>query len=429
MPVIFNVLSVRRSDETNLEMKMSKVLNKVSNCFAYIYVLIIGVFKTFYKKKKILTKDVLIVMPGHLGNAILAVDTILSLQKYYCSDDKRKLSLICSKSNWRLLQIIGNMNNIQYLDVGFDNSISFREVRKRIKCLKKKRFDKIIVTLAHNSISAGFIVAAIDANEKIGVLDDKKTVRKSPRWFFERFYSTPIYVDIDCQEMQRLKLINQEIGNISYQVNIHYIPKIYDYRYTDQPYVTIVLDSSSKIKRWESEKFSYLIDYIIETYHYRICLIGANVTEDEHNECLKRITHKEFVDDFISKTNMEEWIELIRNSEFLIGVDSGSIHISASVGTKSFCLCGVYDGKRVFPYVVDKLSENVILPEVIFYDDNNQNIHCYACRAKNGKIGCGNKECLKRCNAGLSCLCLNKISVNRVIERLNYYMLASKSNN
>ena len=381
--------------------------------------------------KRIDNKRILIIFGGRLGNAVLNVDALLELKKIYPEAEGYRICVICSRNLKNICSMIADMSGFEFLDVYFpfeDGGTRYRDVRRTLNALKGMEFETIIVNLAHIMPLAGYIVGAVPANKSVGVFDDIKHEAQglsniehnvgNLRWYFERKYTNPIYVPINTQEVWRQKLWLHEIGDDSYKVKIYHIDKQCDYDIPDSKYITVTLDSSSSKKRWNTEKFAELVNRITDETDYTVCFTGAQEYMDLFKQCLEKITKPERILCYIGKTSIREWIELIRGSSLHIGVDSGSIHIAASVGTQSICISCVWDGHRVMPYIIEEKTDNTKEPICVYIDDVDS-IECYACYPNKGVIGGGNDECMRDCIDGKPCRCLSQISVDKVFAAVN----------
>ncbi len=372
-----------------------------------------------FRKRKIDSHQYLIVARGHLGNAIMDIDAILRLREFFAKDPDSKVYLLCSNRIWKLFNLIADMSAFNYIDGGYAETSSgtdFKTVHKVVQSLKKHTFDTIIVTKADNAPLAHYVVATTPANRSIGVF--LSTQRQGARWFFERTYTDRLVADMNVHEQQRIKMILNHLGDQDYRVKLYHIEKLCDLSAPEKDYVTISIDSLSPQRRWTNEYFAQLCDSIIEEHGYSICLTGSASARDTFNDIVGRVRNKESVLDYVGKTSTEEWVELIRGAVFHVGVDSGAIHVAASVGTPCFCLTGYWDGKICMPYDLDQVTDGTIKP-VCIYRPDAEKLPCYGCKVKYGRFGEKNEECGRRSVNKEPCLCLSEITPAIVENEIN----------
>ena len=398
---------------------MRRVFKVCSKIMAFVYAFICSIMK---KKTPIANNCVLIIATGHIGNAILDIDAILEMKRFFLNEGK-KVYLLCSPTMWNIFQILADVSDFEYIGENYrysGNGTDFKNVYRTLKSLKQYEFEKVIVTLTNDPV-AHYVVASIPFNESYGVFDDVKHIDGFFRYYFERYYTKKVKVPVDMHEFQRLKMLIQLFGEKDYKTAIHYIqPQTLKTNTERQPYITIAMDSMCTQRRWKKEQYALLVDNLLRSYPYDIYCTGGTLANEVYHYCYERIKDKNRFFNFAAKTTVIEWFELIRGAVFHIGVDSGSIHVAASVGTQAFCLVGVWDGKRALPYVTDKEDKRTCSPVCVYREDIND-LKCYACKVYGGRYGVGNTICYKTCQKGEACLCLQRITYLDVLNKIKNF--------
>lgn len=392
---------------------MNKLISYISRGFGFVYASI----KRMTKKKGLIKNNqILIVATGHIGNAIIDASAIDDLIKFYKGIGK-KVFLLCSDAMKAAFDLVIDLSEVEFIGENYHYEGSgtyFSVVKRTLNGFKDCEFEKIIVTLTNCDALAHYIVACVPTNESWGIFDDVKQEYGYIRHYFERYYTNKVMVPVDLQETQRLKLMLEQLGCHGHRTRISYIPKQMEMSKL-APYITVAVDSMSTSRRWVSEKFVALVHKLLELYSYDVYLTGSHATEHEMQVYKVAFDGQPRVKNYIGKTSFKEWIELLRHSQFHIGVDSGSIHVAASVGTQSFCLTGVWDAKRVMPYQIDEKDDRTTEPICVYRSDVNINeLNCYACKVYRTQTGRGNYECYSQCMKGYPCLCLERIEVEDV---------------
>jgi ADP-heptose:LPS heptosyltransferase len=105
------------------------------------------------------------------------------------------------------------------------------------------------------------------------------------------------------------------------------------------PYILICPEASNPGKCWESYKFSILIDKLSETFPQKlIILVGTN--EEAAQKIIDQCDNKTSIVNLCGKTTLFQLFTLVRDADFLISNDTGTAHIGALVGKKTFIICG-----------------------------------------------------------------------------------------
>ncbi|PMP91369.1 MAG: hypothetical protein C0170_05005 [Hydrogenobaculum sp.] len=133
----------------------------------------------------------------------------------------------------------------------------------------------------------------------------------------------------------------------------HYI-NLEGKKYKDlKDYVAIGIGTGVQSKDWPDEHYIRLIEYILSKYNKNIVLLGKTSEEraSKYNLDIKRVYN------LINKTSIMEAIDIIKNADTFIGLDSGLTHISAMLGIKTIAM---YSGiTRVGNWEPLNLNNNV----------------------------------------------------------------------
>ena len=104
-------------------------------------------------------------------------------------------------------------------------------------------------------------------------------------------------------------------------------------------------------KAWEIDKHCELLNYIVSHTKVDIVLIGSEDDKENNGKLFGMLKNNERVINLTGKTSFKEWIALLANAKFVIGNDSGYIHLSYALGVQAFVTAGYWDYGRFLPYV------------------------------------------------------------------------------
>mgnify|MGYP004507853187 CR=1 FL=1 len=104
-------------------------------------------------------------------------------------------------------------------------------------------------------------------------------------------------------------------------------------------------------KAWEIDKHCELLNYIVSHTKVDIVLIGSEDDKENNGKLFGMLKNNERVINLTGKTSFKEWIALLANAKFVIGNDSGYIHLSYALGVQAFVTAGYWDYGRFWPYV------------------------------------------------------------------------------
>lgn len=104
-------------------------------------------------------------------------------------------------------------------------------------------------------------------------------------------------------------------------------------------------------KAWEIDRHCELLNYILSHTKVDIVLIGSEDDKENNGKLFGMLKNNERVINLTGKTSFKEWIALLANAQFVIGNDSGYIHLSYALGVQAFVTAGYWDYGRFLPYV------------------------------------------------------------------------------
>ena len=274
---------------------------------------------------------------------------------------------ICSK---REIHFIGNVAWKSLFEIEFTNN-TFAKIYWLNKTFYKKsiiyrfKFSKWIYN-EHYSVVINptysrakrvddSVVKAAKANNNYGF------VRNNENYLpFEQSYDRNLYTNLlpinqkPVFEMNRNKQFTEWITqNKSLILNTHLsenisFPEVKIKYNLPENYFVLFPGSRSHKRIWSAENFSIASNYIYDNYKFTVILAGA-ASDSQYGESFEnKYTHPTI--NLIGKTSLPETLALLKVAKCILTVDTGSIHLAASVNCLSF---GIFNGSqygRFSPY-------------------------------------------------------------------------------
>lgn len=385
-----------------------KIARKISSALTFLFLLLRA---ATVKHKRGDADRILIAQGGNIGDALMNASAIIDLAKYYINNGK-SIFFTCTHMSWDILRLIPGMELLTYIG-GPDARVSLKSSRRLFRQTGHRRYEKTIALMCREpkrqALAINFSPDTVIMNIQGKSIKDQIINRLLSH------YATIIPDDFNTSRYGQISKLFNALGISNYTASIAYIPKQQSNIQKRKKYVVISADSSSLYRRWQQEKFVELIHCLLSRYDYDVILTGTNLSKEERERYSIEFEANERVENLIGVTTLIEWIELIRGSDFLIGVDSGSIHIAASVGTLAICLTGVWDGHRFMPYETERETPNTVEPVCVYRQDTDvDTLACFDCLSGFDN-GCKNQTCVSLKKSGKPCLCLSQITVDDVI--------------
>ena len=157
------------------------------------------------------------------------------------------------------------------------------------------------------------------------------------------------------------------------------------------PIIAVVMGSSWESKDWFLEGYYALTKDILSSGKRKVVLLGDRSQVTFALQLDEKINSPELIN-LVGETSLVELVAILKAVAAAVGPDSGSAHVAAAVGTPYVSLFGPTSPERVAPYG----SEHLVV---------QSGIDC--------------APCYKRRCPGLDRICMRKISVEEVEEKLS----------
>lgn len=131
-------------------------------------------------------------------------------------------------------------------------------------------------------------------------------------------------------------------------------------------YVVLFAGAAAKRKRWGTEKFAQVADYINTSYNLPCVLCGSNGDSGLANEIISHAKNKSLIINYAGKTDLLQLASVINNSQLIITNDTSAAHYAAALQKNTIALLNGNSYGRFFPYPA-ALHPNVkaIYPPVV----------------------------------------------------------------
>jgi ADP-heptose:LPS heptosyltransferase len=196
------------------------------------------------------------------------------------------------------------------------------------------------------------IVRSAKSSHTIGMQSNMESVHE-----YENGYDKHLYTELyqhpekPIFEFYRNKYFTEFItGKISRVMNtvvpLHQLPTFHFQ--VPEKYMVIFPGSRSKSRTWPIANFVTVADHLFLQYQFTAIVCGAAGDAAYTQDFCNRYTHPMI--DITGKTSLAEMLCLLQNAQCLLSVDTGSVHLAASVGCTVF---GIFNGsqyKRFAPY-------------------------------------------------------------------------------
>lgn len=409
-------------------------INKILIFITAIIYIVINKFKGNIQPRK----EIIIVSVQHLGESILFIDALMTLQKYF-SERKYKIRFVGNQGSIEIYRNYVGCQIEEYISVDkeyglTESELSWTQYKKLCTYIDNLKVSFVITP--NQSVLASLLTAGFCCREKycICVKDSEYSkdtiIIKLYTFLKHNMGNHIIWNDRDEMLFLGYKELLRRLGISDYQISIGKIEKVDldNLKYSTfgiiNNYCVIVPGAQEKARRWETDKYRACISHILNCSELQIVILGSK-DEIYLGEILKCNYKNNFrVLNLIGKTTIGDLIGILSGAQFVFGNDTGTIHIAAAVGVPSICLVTYKDIGRYHPYYVDTVQGDKAIPVGIWCLEKP---NCAGCNinseAKDKEIIWPNSLCRNNVKNGKPFMCLSNITIEQVVEQINIFQI------
>ncbi len=302
-------------------------------------------------------KNILVIRTDRIGDVVLTTPMIALLRKMY---PQSKITILVTPQTREIVDGNPYLNEIMIddrkkLHKGLTGYI------KLIQEVKKRTFDLAIVLHTKKRTTLLCFLAGIPnrigyKNNKLGFLLTQGIADMRPQGIK---HEVQYCLDV-------LNYIKKGTGEPTDQSNFAFHPSIKEIRSLSylKPYVSTKKESEEWVKRefskseikesddviaihpgasciskrWPVKNFAELISKIHTKHQVKIILVGGDDTRAIAEE-ISQLTSAPIID-FVGKTNLSQFISLLKHCRLLISNDSGPVHLAGALNVKVLAIFG-----------------------------------------------------------------------------------------
>lgn len=239
--------------------------------------------------------------------------------------------------------IIFNLRQFKDSDAWEDKSWVkiYRYMESELNKIRNESYD-LLVNLSHSRLSA-LMVHYLKVKNIIGFhcngAGDRMTGHPWMQYFgtepFNRNFNEFNLVEIFSRSAG-VDLAGKEIRVRGHEVDLR-AEELSKYNLEeagDELVIGFQMGSSLENRRWSTSSFAKLADLLIENLNARILLFGVTSESKSAAEMIGLAKEKSRISDFTGKTDINQLTSLLKNCDYLVTNDTGTMHLAAALNTK-----------------------------------------------------------------------------------------------
>ncbi len=397
-----------------LFLKVKKKVNRVIEyAIAILYLYIAG-----NNKRHDGEKSILIINTGVLGDSVLLMDYLQMMYQTYVEHNGYHMTIVCTAVIRDLYQLFLSIERTRFLCYEDRNNLSIKEYLGIIRLLREKTYQECLCVDTH--YIGRYINSCVTANHNYCLTKEYR--KGNVIDYFERFMIKKLYkngsITLDPRGFIKGSY-KALLCLLKIDIDLDFvIVRKKPQGLSENKYIILAPESSIVFRNIPIGHSVNIIAYILKKTPYDIVITSNKAGGSYINEIVKEYYDNPRVKD-MTGTTLPEFIDLIAGSVFMIGSESGHVHLAAYLGKDSICVAGYWDKGLFFPYD-DSYNTGETSPLLVY---GGQEPSCKNC-AGNIII---NRECHSYLMNNDTAKCLQDLKSEEIYEKLDLQLQKIKS--
>ncbi len=296
-------------------------------------------------------RKILLIQLWGIGETVLTMPAIRALKNKYSNS---RITLLATARNADVYKGFSDIDQIKILKMCPLRIISFMISRFR-------RYDLVVDFEEYLNISS--IITFFVGKDRIGFDHGaRRSVYTKTRHYNDVQHTSQTFMDLvrvlGC-ELRYEKLIRLKTTDKEKRAVADFFKKNSITKKNLVVGITPGAAESAKFRMWPQERYSKLIDKIVERYKRKkpvILLIGAEFDKKIINKVIGSVENKRRVIDCSGKFSLRQTFYLIERCDLYISNDTGPMHVAAAQDVKTIGLFGPNTPTRWAPYGKGNIS-------------------------------------------------------------------------
>lgn len=272
---------------------------------------------------------------------ILTIPFLRNLRKAY---PDAQIDMLVSPNSGEVIENCPYVNNFIYFDTNRKHKYEQGKGKRKtfwhyVKQLRKERYDKAYVL--KRSFSSAALCFFSNIKERIGYDTESRgfLLTKKVKYNEEKHESLCF---LDVLEVEGIKTKDTYLENWIKEENRNKVLSLFEkYGLEKNTKIAVInATATNEDKVWDIKNFIQIIEYLSNEKNIQVLFIGAPSDKEIYDNLQYSQELKIKPINLCGEVNIKDSLALLKEVDFLIGNDSGNLHMASSVGTPVIGLYG-----------------------------------------------------------------------------------------
>lgn len=286
-------------------------------------------------------KKILVVRYRFIGDMILTIPFLRNLRYLY---PDAQIDMLVSPNSGEVIEDCPYVNNFIYFDTTRKHKYENGKGKKKsfwyyVKELRQQKYDKAYVL--KRSLSSALLCFFAGIKERVGYDTEGRSFLLTKKVKYDnKKHESLCFLDVLKSEGKEVKDFYLENWiNVENEKNVDKLFKEFDLN-NDLKKVVVHATATNVGKIWGINNFARIIEYLSNEKNAQVIFIGASSDKEVYEKINYIQDLKIKPINLCGKVSIKDSLALLNKVDFIIGNDSGNLHMAASVGTKVIGLYG-----------------------------------------------------------------------------------------
>ena len=288
-----------------------------------------------------MSKKILVVRYRFIGDMILTVPFLRNLRYIY---PDAQIDMLVSPNSGEVIEDCPYVNNFIYFDTTRKHKYEKGKRKKKsfwsyVLELRKNKYDKAYVL--KRSLSSALLCYFAGIKERIGFDTEKRGFLLTKKVNYdETKHESLCFLDVLKAEGFNIK--DTYLENWIKEENKQRVKLLFKENNINDNNIKAVVNvtATNQAKVWDIVNFTEVIEYMSNKKNIQVIYIGAPSDKKIYEEMQFKKELKIKPVNLCGQVTIKDSLALLKEVDFILGNDSGTLHMASSVGTKVIGLYG-----------------------------------------------------------------------------------------